>query len=73
MEKNIGWNELSLSCIDHRIKECQLEVQRIVYLQKLVINYQMLLLTKKWQLNHLYQLLMLQIELILIHNTLEAW
>jgi len=33
LEKNIGWNELSLSYLDPRTKECELEVQRIIHLQ----------------------------------------
>ena len=35
MEKDIGWNELSLSHLDPRTKECELKVQRIIHLQKL--------------------------------------
>ena len=35
LEKDIGWNELSLSHLDPRTKECELEVQRIIHLQKL--------------------------------------
>jgi len=35
VEKDIGWNELSLSHLDPRTKECELEVQRIIHLQKL--------------------------------------
>jgi len=35
LEKDIGWNELSLSHFDHRTKECELKVQRIIHLQKL--------------------------------------
>jgi len=33
MEKGIGWNELSLSCLGPHTKECKLEVQRIIHLQ----------------------------------------
>jgi len=33
LEKNIGWHELSLSCLDPCTKECELEVQRIIHLQ----------------------------------------
>jgi len=32
LEKDICWNELSLSCLDPRTKECELEVQRIIHL-----------------------------------------
>ena len=32
LEKNISWNELSLSHLDPRTKECELEVQRIIHL-----------------------------------------
>jgi len=35
LEKDIGWIELSLSHLDSRIEECELEVQRIIHLQKL--------------------------------------
>ena len=35
LEKDIGWNELSLSHLDPRTKECELEVHRIIHLQKL--------------------------------------
>jgi len=35
LEKDIGWNELSLSHLDPHIKECELEVQQIIHLQKL--------------------------------------
>jgi len=33
LEKFIGWNELSLSLLDPRTKECELEVQRIIHFQ----------------------------------------
>jgi len=33
LEKDIGWNELSLSHLDSHTKECELEVQRIIHLQ----------------------------------------
>jgi len=33
LEKDIGWNELSLSPFDPCTKECELEVQRIIHLQ----------------------------------------
>jgi len=33
LEKNIGWNELSLSYLKPRTKQCELEVQRIIHLQ----------------------------------------
>jgi len=33
LEKNIGLNELSLSYLDSRTKECDMEVQRIIHLQ----------------------------------------
>jgi len=36
LEKNIGSNELSLSHLDSRTKKCELEVQRIIHLQKLI-------------------------------------
>jgi len=32
LEKDIGWNELSLSCLDHHTKERDLKVQRIIHL-----------------------------------------
>jgi len=32
LEKDIDWNELSLSCFDFRTKDCELEVQRIIHL-----------------------------------------
>jgi len=33
LEKDFGWNELSLSYLDPRAKESKLEVQRIIHLQ----------------------------------------
>jgi len=33
LEKDIGWNELSLSRHDPHTQECELEVQRIIHLQ----------------------------------------
>jgi len=33
LEKDIGWNELSLPRLDPHTKECELEVQRIIHLQ----------------------------------------
>jgi len=33
LEKDTGWNELSLSYLDPRTKECEHEVQRIIHLQ----------------------------------------
>ncbi|KAK1431618.1 hypothetical protein QVD17_08102 [Tagetes erecta] len=35
LKNNISWNELSLSHLDPRTKECELEVQRIIHLQRL--------------------------------------
>jgi len=35
LERDIGGNELLLSHLDPRTKECELEVQRIIHLQKL--------------------------------------
>jgi len=35
LERDVGWNELSLSHLDPRTKECELEVQQIIYLQNL--------------------------------------
>ncbi|XP_056698558.1 uncharacterized protein [Spinacia oleracea] len=35
LEKEIGWNELSLSHLDPRTKQCELEVQKIIHLQSL--------------------------------------
>jgi len=35
LEKDISWNELSLSHLDPRTKECELEVRWIIHLQKL--------------------------------------
>lgn len=35
LEKDISWNELSLSHFDPRTKECELEVQKIIHLQNL--------------------------------------
>ena len=35
LEKDIGWNQLSLSHLDPRTKECELEVQQIIHLQNL--------------------------------------
>ena len=32
--KELSWNELSLSHFDPRTKQCELEVQRIMHLQK---------------------------------------
>ncbi|XP_021843504.2 uncharacterized protein [Spinacia oleracea] len=34
-EKEISWNELSLSHLDPRTKQCELEVQKIIHLQSL--------------------------------------
>ena len=34
-EKEISWNELSLSHFDPRTKQCELEVQKIIHLQNL--------------------------------------
>ena len=36
LEKEISWNELSLSHLDPRTKQCELEVQKIIHLQNLV-------------------------------------
>jgi len=33
LEKDISSNELSLSCLDSRTKECELKLQRIIHLQ----------------------------------------
>ena len=33
--KEISWNELSLSHLDPRTKQCELEVQKIIHLQSL--------------------------------------
>ena len=33
MEKEINWNELSLSYLDPYTKQCELKVQKIIYLQ----------------------------------------
>ena len=35
LEKEISWNELSLSHLDPRNKQCELEVQKIIHLQSL--------------------------------------
>ena len=35
LEKDISWNELSLSNLDPHTKECELEVQKIIHLQGL--------------------------------------
>ncbi|KAK2376223.1 putative mitochondrial protein [Trifolium repens] len=35
LEKEISWNELSLSHFDPRTKQCELEVQKIIHLQSL--------------------------------------
>ena len=35
LENNISWNESSLSHLDPRTKQCELEVQRIIHLQSL--------------------------------------
>ncbi|XP_058733957.1 uncharacterized protein LOC131605639 [Vicia villosa] len=35
LEKDISWNELSLSHLDPRTKQCELEVQKIIHLQNL--------------------------------------
>ena len=35
LEKDISWNELSLSHLDPCTKECELEVQKIIHLQGL--------------------------------------
>ncbi|XP_021839106.1 uncharacterized protein [Spinacia oleracea] len=35
LEKEISWNELSLSNLDPRTKQCELEVQKIIHLQSL--------------------------------------
>lgn len=35
LEKKISWNELSLSHLDPRTKQCELEVQKIIHLQRL--------------------------------------
>ena len=35
MEKVISWNQLSLSHLDPRTKECELAVQKIIHLQNL--------------------------------------
>lgn len=35
LEKKISWNELSLSHLDPRTKQCELEVQKIIQLQNL--------------------------------------
>ncbi|KAD6794515.1 hypothetical protein E3N88_05411 [Mikania micrantha] len=35
LDNNISWNELSLSHLDPRTKQCELEVQRIIHLQRL--------------------------------------
>ena len=64
--KDIGWNELSLSRLDPRVKECELKVQMIIHLQ---IN-QSIIRCFYW-LN--YQMLMIQIELTLIYNRIELW
>jgi len=33
LKRDIDWNELSLSRLDHHTKECELEVQKIIHLQ----------------------------------------
>jgi hypothetical protein len=35
LEKEINWNESSLSHLDPRTKQCELEVQKIIHLQNL--------------------------------------
>lgn len=35
LEKDISWNELSLSSFDPRTKQCELEVQKIIHLQNI--------------------------------------
>ena len=35
LEKEISWNELSLSHFDPRTKQCELEVEKIIHLQGL--------------------------------------
>jgi len=47
LEKDIGWNELSLCCLDPRTKDNELEVQRILHLQNWSINYQMFVVAKR--------------------------
>jgi len=39
LKKDIGRNELSLSCLDPRIKECELEVQRIFISQLIILCF----------------------------------
>ena len=45
--REIIWNALSLSYLDPRTNQYELEVQRIIYLQNLANNYQMHSLTQR--------------------------
>jgi len=51
LEKCIGWSKLSLSRLDPRTKECELEVSKDNSFSKLVNQLPYVLLTKKMVTN----------------------
>ena len=62
--KEIDWNSSSLSHLDPRTNQCEHEVQRIMYLQNIANQLPDAFTNLPRLLNRIFQLLMLQFELI---------